>query len=139
VGQSGNQVGDQGANKSEALKQNQSVQQLDLVRFILKALCVLNASCCGARAITRAVQGRNQVSVAATCYLISCIVHNAQFTDVNLDHAPSACVGTAAWGNAGLCLCPPVKLWLCGGSSPCPSSEYVVFARFFGNRSARVP
>ena len=101
--QSGNQVGDEGANAiSEALKQNQSVQQLDLVRFIFEVLCVLNARCCNARVITRAVQGRNQVSVAATCYLISCIVHNAQFTDVNLDHAPSACVGTAAWGNAGL-------------------------------------
>ena len=38
MGQSGNQVGDEGANAmSEALKQNQSVQQLDLVRFILKS------------------------------------------------------------------------------------------------------
>ena len=48
----------------------------------------------------------NDVSVEGVCRLIPCILRNQKLTDVDLDHAPSACVGHDAWRSEGLPLLP---------------------------------
>ena len=47
-------------------------------------------------------QQRNKFSVAATCHLIACILHNVKLTNVLFNHQPSACVGHDAWRSEGL-------------------------------------
>ncbi len=44
-----------------------------------------------------ASQEGNGAPVAAACRLVACILHNPKLTQLDLDHAPSACVGHAAW------------------------------------------
>ena len=49
-----------------------------------------------------------KMSVAVTCHLIACILHNPKLTKLFLeltlvlDHEPSACVGHDAWHSEGL-------------------------------------
>ena len=49
-----------------------------------------------------ASQEINGAPVAAACRLVACILHNPKLTQLDLDHAPSACVGHAAWQGEGL-------------------------------------
>lgn len=59
--------------------------------------------------VTCAVQRGNSVSVAVTCHLISCILHNTQLTGLILRRKPSECVGHVAWKDAGLPV-PPIDV-----------------------------
>ena len=43
-----------------------------------------------------------KTSVAVTCHLIACSLHNPKLTYLYLDHEPSACVGHDAWHSEGL-------------------------------------
>ena len=49
-----------------------------------------------------ASQENNGAPVAAACRLVACILHNPKLTQLDLGHAPSACVGHAAWQGEGL-------------------------------------
>ena len=51
-------------------------------------------------------QENNKALVAAACRLVACILHNPKLTSLCLDHAPSACIGHAAWQGEGLPLPP---------------------------------
>jgi hypothetical protein len=48
------------------------------------------------------LQDDNQVSVAAVCRFISCILHNMELTHMSFNHEPSACFGHDAWMSEGL-------------------------------------
>ena len=50
----------------------------------------------------RVSQSGNNISVAVTCHLVACILHNPNLTELVLDHQPSACVGHDAWRSEGL-------------------------------------
>jgi len=47
-------------------------------------------------------QSGNNVSVAATCRLISCTLQNPNLTQLFLDHEPSSCIGHDAWRSEAL-------------------------------------
>ena len=50
----------------------------------------------------RVSQSGNNISVAVTCHLVACILHNPNLTELVLDHQPSACIGHDAWRSEGL-------------------------------------
>jgi hypothetical protein len=50
----------------------------------------------------RLSQSGNNISVAVSCHLVACILHNPNLTELTLDHQPSACVGHDAWRSEGL-------------------------------------
>jgi hypothetical protein len=46
--------------------------------------------------------GNKNISVAVTCHLVACVLHNPKLTMLYLDHTPSACVAHAAWRSEAL-------------------------------------
>ena len=50
----------------------------------------------------RVSQSGNNISVAVTCHLVACALHNPNLTELVLDHQPFACVGHDAWRSEGL-------------------------------------
>jgi hypothetical protein len=54
----------------------------------------------------RVSQSGNNISVAVTCHLVACILHNPNLTKLVLDHQPSACEGHDAWRSEGLPVLP---------------------------------
>ena len=50
----------------------------------------------------RVSQSGNNISVAVTCHLVACALHNPNLTELVLDHQPFACVGHDAWRREGL-------------------------------------
>ena len=55
-------------------------------------------------------QGSNKnISVAVTCHLVACALHNPELTTLTLDHSPSACVAHDAWRSEALPV-PPAEV-----------------------------
>jgi hypothetical protein len=50
----------------------------------------------------RVSQSGNNISVAVTCHLVACILHNPNLTELVLDHQPFVCEGHDAWRSEGL-------------------------------------
>ena len=50
-----------------------------------------------------------KISVAVTCHLVACALHNPKLTTLYLDHAPSACVAHDAWRSEALPV-PPAEV-----------------------------
>jgi hypothetical protein len=58
----------------------------------------------------RLSQGSNKnISVAVTCHLVVCALHNPELTTLTLDHSPSACVAHDAWRSEALPV-PPAEV-----------------------------
>ena len=53
--------------------------------------------------------GNKNISVAITCHLVACALHNPKLTTLVLDHAPSACVAHDAWRSEALPV-PPAQV-----------------------------
>ena len=53
-------------------------------------------------------QVNKNISVAVTCHLVACALHNPKLTELLLDHGPSDCVCCDAWLQAGLAV-PPAE------------------------------
>jgi hypothetical protein len=115
--QNGNRFGDDGAKSiAQALKENSSLLHLSLVRtsaiiFVLPHVFVVHFYCICSPAVfarvyvyfsLKASQSGNNVSVAATCRLISCTLQNPNLTQLYLDHEPSSCIGHDAWRSEAL-------------------------------------
>ena len=122
--QNGNRFGDEGAKSiAQALKDNNSLLHLSLVRTsLLFLICAVYFSCamlvrvvhfyciCSSAVFAcvyvyfsfKASQSGNNVSVAATCRLISCTLQNPNLTQLFLDHEPSSCIGHDAWRSEAL-------------------------------------
>ncbi len=47
-------------------------------------------------------QSRNNVPVAVACYLVACILHNPELTELSPGYDPLECVRHAAWQGEGL-------------------------------------
>jgi GTPase SAR1 family protein len=126
-------VGDEGAQAiAESLQINSSLQELDLVRlfcyvtflwcvvyfwFVIFVVPILDndadlfsdvSFCFIFRfLLNRLLQSGNEISVAAACRLVACIILNSpKLTMLYLDPEPSACVRHAAWRSEGLPLPP---------------------------------
>jgi hypothetical protein len=83
-----NSVGDAGACwLGHGLKSNTSVQNLNLVSFVVDQLLL----------VTRWIQGSNRLTVVGICHIMSCILHNDTLHTIYFDHEPPACVGHDAW------------------------------------------
>ena len=135
--QGSNKIGDDGAKSiAAAAEGSSSLRQLNLVRsslgFLFSLIFALRLACCCVdfvsassavgvssyvlsvfvpRQVSLRVSqwGNKDISVAATCHIVACVLRNPNIPILYLGHEPSACVAHAAWQSEGL-PAPPANL-----------------------------